>query len=158
VAFGAPPIGAANATGPANKSDRHPKLVSPRIDGFYFLWRPEMSMKPGDLKLMSVDELWALHVEIQSVLPNRIAAEQTKLQRLLQQLKSNGASSGSSRRERRSYPKVLPKYRNPAKPAETWAGRGNQPRWLKVLLKTGKKLDDFRIEPRSGRARRAARR
>jgi hypothetical protein len=36
VAFGAPPIGAAIATSLANKSDRHPKLVSPRIDGFYF--------------------------------------------------------------------------------------------------------------------------
>src|SRR5260370_34141786 len=106
-----------------------------------------MSMKPGDLKLMSVDELWALHVEIQSVLPNRIAAEQTKLKRLLQQPKSNGASSGSSRRERRSYPKELPKYRNPAKPAETLAGRGNQPRWLQVLLLTGKRQAAFLIQP-----------
>ena len=41
--------------------------------------------------------------------------------------------------------KVAPKYRNPENPGETWAGRGLKPRWLAAALKTGKKLDDFRI-------------
>ena len=124
--------------------------------GWRGLW--ETNMKPRDLKLMSVDELWALHLEIQSLLPNKIAAEKTKYEQLLQQLKSHGASSRTFGRERRPYPKVLPKYRNPAKPAETWSGRGSRPRWLTAELKTGKKLADFRIAPSSGRARRAARR
>jgi DNA-binding protein H-NS len=48
---------------------------------------------------------------------------------------------------RRRYPPVRPKYRNPARPSETWAGRGKQPRWLKAQLGSGKKLDDFRIRP-----------
>jgi DNA-binding protein H-NS len=77
-----------------------------------------------DLELMSVDELWALHLEISSVLARRIAAEKTRLEKQLRQLQSNGASSGTSQRQRRPYPEVFPKYRNPAKPAETWAGRG----------------------------------
>ena len=41
--------------------------------------------------------------------------------------------------------KVAPKYRNPAKPTETWAGRGKPPRWLAAELKKGKKLTDFAI-------------
>ena len=42
-------------------------------------------------------------------------------------------------------PPVLPKFRNPARPSETWAGRGSQPRWLSDQLRHGKKLNDFRI-------------
>ena len=112
-------------------------------------------MKRDDFNLMSVDELWALRSEITSVLASRIAAEKSILEKRLQQLQSNGVSSGSFQRERRPYPQVLPKYRNPAKHAETWAGRGKQPRWLTAQLRSGKKLDDFRIQPASGSARRS---
>jgi DNA-binding protein H-NS len=101
---------------------------------------------------MSVDELWALHVEITAVLARRISAEKTQLEQRLHLLQPKVASSGISRRERRPYPRVFPKYRNPANPSETWAGRGKQPRWLTAEIKSGKKLDDFRIRPSSGRA------
>jgi DNA-binding protein H-NS len=111
------------------------------------------AMKHDDLNLMSVDELWALRLEIDAVLPSRIAAEKTKLEKRLRQLQSNGATT---RRERRLYPRVLPKYRNPADPAETWAGRGRQPHWVTEQLRSGKKLDDFRIQPASVSARRSA--
>jgi DNA-binding protein H-NS len=47
---------------------------------------------------------------------------------------------------RRRYPQVFPKYRNPAEPSETWAGRGKKPRWLAAQLKSGKQIDDFRID------------
>ena len=43
--------------------------------------------------------------------------------------------------------RVLPKYRNPERPRETWSGRGKQPRWLTAKLSSGKKLEDFRIQP-----------
>ena len=112
-------------------------------------------MKLDDLKSMSVGDLWALRSEISSVLAGRIAAEKTKLEERLRQLRSSGVSSGSHRRERRPYPQVFPKYRNPAEPAETWAGRGKQPRWVAEQLRSGKKLDDFRIQPASGSARRS---
>ena len=42
--------------------------------------------------------------------------------------------------------KVAPKYRNPAKPTETWAGRGKPPRWMAAELKKGKKIEDFAIK------------
>ena len=50
-----------------------------------------------------------------------------------------------TRRNRRKYPPVLPKFQNPADPTETWAGRGKQPRWLVSQLKAGKKINDFVI-------------
>ena len=111
-------------------------------------------MKRHDLKLMSVDELWALHVEIADVLTRRISAEKTQLELRLQKLRSSTLEPSLRRPERRPYPRVVPKYRNPAKPGETWAGRGKQPRWLTAQLRSGKKLDDFRIQPSSGRGQR----
>jgi hypothetical protein len=45
---------------------------------------------------------------------------------------------------------VLPKFRNPDQPSETWAGRGKKPRWLTKQLRAGPRLDDFRIEPSRG--------
>ncbi|MDP1752548.1 MAG: H-NS histone family protein [Reyranella sp.] len=41
--------------------------------------------------------------------------------------------------------KLKPKYRNPAKKSETWAGRGLRPRWVVELMKQGKKLEDFAV-------------
>jgi DNA-binding protein H-NS len=45
----------------------------------------------------------------------------------------------------RKLGKVPPKYRNPAKPSETWTGRGRQPRWMAAEVAKGKKPDDFLI-------------
>ena len=112
-------------------------------------------MKRHDFNSMSVDELWVLRSEISSVLASKIAAEKTKLEKRLRQIQSNRVSSETARRERRPYPQVFPKYRNPADPSETWAGRGRQPRWVTEQLKSGRKLDDFRIQSGSGNARRS---
>jgi len=109
------------------------------------------------LQDLTVDELWSLHLEVTSVLTGRISAEKKKLEERLEQLRSSGALDGSPH-ERRPYPRVFPKYRNPAKPEETWAGRGKQPRWLAAQLRSGKSLDDFRIKPASDRKLRSARR
>jgi DNA-binding protein H-NS len=94
-------------------------------------------------------------VEIASVLASKLAAEKATLEKRLRELQPKAVSSGSYPRERRPYPQVLPKYRNPADPAQTWTGRGKQPRWVTAQLKSGKKLDDFRIQPASGSARRS---
>jgi DNA-binding protein H-NS len=52
------------------------------------------------------------------------------------------------RPRQRGVPKgtrLKPKYRNPANPRQTWAGRGLKPRWIVALLKQGKKLEDIAI-------------
>lgn len=41
--------------------------------------------------------------------------------------------------------KVAVKYRNRDNPAETWTGRGRQPKWLAAAIKKGAKLADFAL-------------
>jgi DNA-binding protein H-NS len=41
--------------------------------------------------------------------------------------------------------KVAPKFRNPANSAQTWAGRGQQPKWLAAEIARGRKLAEFAI-------------
>ena len=106
-------------------------------------WNTNMST--NDLERMSIEELWALHVELSNLLAGKIATEKRQLERRLGMLQATSRSSPSERLERRPYPQVFPKYRNPSKPSETWAGRGKLPRWLKAELQSGKKIDDFRI-------------
>jgi DNA-binding protein H-NS len=49
--------------------------------------------------------------------------------------------------ERRPYPKVHPKFRNPKPLHQTWSGRGLQPRWVRGLLAVGSiTIDDLRID------------
>jgi DNA-binding protein H-NS len=113
-------------------------------------------MTKHDLKSMSVDELWSLHKEVDSILTNKLKIEKARLEQRMQKL-APGVTSTKNAHARRPYPQVFPKYRNPAQPDETWAGRGKTPRWLTAKLRSGKKLDDFRIMPSSDRARRSAR-
>jgi DNA-binding protein H-NS len=101
-------------------------------------------MKNGNLKSMSVDDLWELHESVVAELGQKMAAERTMLETRLRQL-GVGAGNGGGNREKRAYPKVFPKYRNPKNHTETWAGRGKQPRWLMAQLRSGKKLTDFLI-------------
>lgn len=59
-----------------------------------------------------------------------------------------GGAKATARRstQGRKTGKVPPKYRNPAKPSETWSGRGLPPRWMAAQLKKGKKREDFLIK------------
>jgi DNA-binding protein H-NS len=102
-------------------------------------------MKPHDLISMSVDELWSLHEFVASELACKILAEKARLDQRLCQLGLGGEPHNMSQ-ARRPYPKVFPKYKNPANPSETWAGRGKKPRWLTAQIKSGKQIDDFRID------------
>src|SRR3954447_1946304 len=106
-------------------------------------------MKPSreTLAQMSIDQLWDLYRQTEAILPGKLAAKQKALEERLAKL---GGAVGSLTRQtvraRRRYPKVLPKYRNPLNGSETWAGRGKQPRWVTNLLKSGKRIDDLRID------------
>jgi DNA-binding protein H-NS len=101
-------------------------------------------MKRSDLESLSIDELWALREEIITVLSAKMFAEQRVLEERLRKLKGQTQVDLTSK-TRRPYPTVHPKYRNPNKPSETWSGRGKRPRWLVAELRSGKRLDDFRI-------------
>ena len=113
--------------------------------------------KKLNLAAMSIDEMWQLHEEISQLLSVRLTSEKRELEKRLAQLRrekempqsqpENSKSSKDAPRERRKYPRVFPKYRNPDEPSETWSGRGKQPRWLTAALKTGHKIEEFVIGP-----------
>jgi DNA-binding protein H-NS len=98
-----------------------------------------------DLGSMSTDELWTLHENVSSILAERIAAEKARLEERLRKI-TPASGAIHVRHQRRPYPKVLPKYRNPKNRSETWAGRGKRPRWLVAQLRSGKKVEDFQIK------------
>ena len=104
-------------------------------------------MKHTDFDGMTIDDLWALHLAISRTLSERIIAEKNLLERRLWALKAAASSEPQSRaRARRPYPPVFPKFFNPDDPSQTWAGRGKQPRWMMQQLKSGRHVDDFRIQ------------
>lgn len=111
-------------------------------------------MGRDDWESKTTAELWELYDGITKVLSRRMAAEKAKLEERLRKIEGTAGGSRTEERVRRPYPPVLPKYQNPKNPAETWSGRGKQPRWLKAQLRTGKKLDDLLIERPSGQRRR----
>jgi DNA-binding protein H-NS len=111
--------------------------------------------KKLNLDGMSIDEMWQLHEEISRVLSVRLTMEKRELEKRLTQLRREKEMRQSepadaeplkgAPRERRKYPRVFPKYRNPKEPSETWSGRGKQPRWLAAALKVGHTIEEFVI-------------
>jgi DNA-binding protein H-NS len=99
-------------------------------------------MKQVNLERLSTDDLWTLYAKVSEVLGQRTQQEKLLLEERLRQLRVR--ESGP-----RPYPPVLPKYFNPDRPSETWAGRGKRPRWVVAQLKAGRRLDDFRIRRRA---------
>jgi len=122
-----------------------------------------MFAKKIELESMSLDDLWSLHEKISAILSARIRAEKHELEKRLAVLDGGTdiiSQSGASRsiqngKERRKYPRVLPKYRNP-QTSETWSGRGKRPLWLVAAMKSGHKIEEFRIGDGSPKDRQRA--
>jgi DNA-binding protein H-NS len=113
---------------------------------------------------MSVNELWQLYEELSQILSDRLKSEKRELEKRLAQLwrerevRKTDSANRQSPQERRKYPLVYPKYRNPEEPSETWAGRGKQPRWLTAALKAGRKIEEFEIVKQEGAGSESSRR
>jgi DNA-binding protein H-NS len=97
-----------------------------------------------NLKSMSVDKLSKLRSQIDAVISSKVIEARRAVQGQLGKLDRLSTNRLRSKRGGVRGP-VAPKYRNPANPAETWAGRGLKPRWLAAALKSGKKLEHFSI-------------
>ena len=91
-----------------------------------------------DFEGTTIDELFALRDEIAEVLTEKLVCKKVELEQRLRLLRSPQTT-------RRPYPPVKAKFRNPDQPLETWSGRGRLPRWLDAQLRSGKRLDQFRI-------------
>ncbi|GLR94991.1 MULTISPECIES: H-NS histone family protein [Bradyrhizobium] len=122
-----------------------------------------MSAKKLELEAMSLDDLWSLHEQISGILSDRIKAEKNELEKRLAALgggravfaDASPAGASSTGKQRRKYPRVLPKYRNP-QTSETWSGRGKRPRWLVAAMKSGRRIEEFRIGEASPKLRQRA--
>jgi DNA-binding protein H-NS len=98
------------------------------------------------LKSMTIDALVSLRTKIDAILGSKVNDERRQLETELANL--TRVETGAGRRTlvgRGVRGKVAPKFRNSENPGETWAGRGLKPRWLTAAIKSGKKLEDFRI-------------
>jgi DNA-binding protein H-NS len=100
------------------------------------------------VKSMAFNELVKAKAKIEAELELRAAKERSRLieaigrLRRLSATKSNGAGAGRPH----ALKELPPLYRNPKNRTETWAGRGNRPRWLVAALRGGKKLEAFAIK------------
>jgi DNA-binding protein H-NS len=104
------------------------------------------AVDPMNLKSMSIDKLSKLRSQIDAALSSKVVESRRAVQGQLgklDRLSTSGLRLKGTRGGVRGP--VAPKYRNPANPGETWAGRGLKPRWLAAALKSGKKLEHFSI-------------
>ena len=130
-----------------------------------------MARQPAlKLDAISVSELVQLRDRIQATLSNKIAAEKEELQRKMSELENFGSAKTTSAGPRRGRPgrraagrragngkdhplkgrTVAPKYRDPESPSQTWAGRGQSPRWLTAYEQQGRKREEFLIGATEG--------
>jgi DNA-binding protein H-NS len=98
-----------------------------------------MMPSPG-LKGMNVEALMSLRNQVEKRLQECRAEIEKQLAAF------NGQPKGNSGKQSLKGRKVPPKYRSPS--GETWAGRGQRPKWMVEALKKGKKMDSFLIRGR----------
>ena len=115
-----------------------------------------------ELESRSLDDLWSLYEKVCAILSSRLTAEKYELEKRLailnrgiEGIDQTSASNSIPGKPRRKYPRVLPKYRDPQS-YETWSGRGKRPRWLVAAMKSGHKIEEFRISEASPKRRQTA--
>ena len=114
------------------------RLILPTLDRLSF----------SDLQYIA-DKLDTYRAEVMAMLEQK---REDRLQELKERIERDKAelaalspvpiAAGKAKMENPS----TPKYRDPAKPENTWAGRGKQPMWLKEKLEAGANLEDFLID------------
>ena len=101
--------------------------------------------KSPEYDAMSIDELKAIQSAVQAALDAKIEARR---QELLAELNSLGGAPAPVRKPREANgdarAAVKPMFRGPN--GETWAGRGQSPKWLVALESTGRNREEFRIK------------
>ena len=102
-----------------------------------------------NVKSMTFDRLVMAKGVIETEIELRSARERSRLIEAIGELRDVAAVKVASARHARPHAlkgkKLPPRYRNPKNRKETWAGRGNRPRWLVAAIKGGKKLEAFAV-------------
>ena len=115
-------------------------------------------MRGLKLKSMSFDDLVALRDNVVRVISDKASSTRRELEARLAAIDGLGVGEGrrgpKGRGSKLKGRKIAAKYRNPKNRSETWAGRGATPRWLRALLKSGHKRDEFAIAKPGRKAKR----
>jgi DNA-binding protein H-NS len=105
-----------------------------------------------DLSSYNLSELKNLQADIEKQIKDRQQQELKKArEQILAIAQDLGVSvesllaNGGAKSKGTSGKKAQAQYQNPADNAQTWTGRGRQPRWIAEGLSNGKTLEDFRI-------------
>lgn len=108
-------------------------------------------MKP-DLSDLSVEDLKRLQAEAEVLIASKKdQAIEDAYNQILAIAQGVGLTveeileTGAQKRKKTTRKAVEPRYRNTNNAAETWTGRGKQPRWLVAEIEKGAKLEDFLI-------------
>ena len=105
-----------------------------------------------DLSAYKLNELKNLQLDIEKEIKTR---QQGELEKARQQILASAEETGmrveellalsKKKSSKGTGRKVEAQYRNPADQAQTWSGRGRQPKWVAEGVASGKQLSDFRI-------------
>jgi DNA-binding protein H-NS len=128
------------------------------------------------LDTMTVSQLLQLRERIQTALSRKIETERKELQRQISALSSfeetaashgrgdaqsgrggkrtAGRRTGNGKQHPLKGRTVAPKYRDPENLSQTWAGRGQPPRWLTAYEQQGRKREEFLIGAAEGSRKR----
>jgi DNA-binding protein H-NS len=87
-------------------------------------------MKDIDFQSMTIDELWALHETIASILSTRMKAEKLQLEKRIDEL----GQAPYKTSERRPYPKVCPKFEIQNRLTKHGPGAVSYRRWVSEML------------------------
>jgi len=105
-----------------------------------------------DISNLSVEELKRLQVEAEALIASKKdQAVEDAYQQILDIADNVGLTIeqilefGATKRKKSTRKSVEPRYRSKKNVADTWTGRGKQPRWLVAELESGAKLEDFLI-------------
>jgi DNA-binding protein H-NS len=97
-------------------------------------------MAPIDLSGYDLAELKGLCFDIEQEIRRRARADRERARERIHALAADAGIPLAALVQKGS-----PRYRNPADSAQTWTGRGRQPRWIAEALASGRSLDDFKI-------------
>lgn len=105
-----------------------------------------------DISNLSVEELKRLQIEAEALIASKKdQAIEDAYNQIIEIAENVGLSVdqiiefGLSKRKKGSRKAVEPRYRSKINSADTWTGRGKQPRWLVAELESGATLEDFLI-------------
>ena len=100
-----------------------------------------------DFETMSLEELKRLKKELDKAIANYDDRRKAEARRDLEEKAREYGFSLSELTEAKTTKRstVVPKYRNPGNPEQTWSGRGRQPTWFREAIEAGTEPADLMI-------------